>query len=157
MKRLFFAFLIVFVLSESLYAQTEKNGKIVAFHPSAGNSLDLSEKKKYAIFTEYNDSLFESAQLIKYSSDSYSVLIKTVNGKSFEKPAAIRELDSIYAAIEKVKPTAFANAITETENKLTAEEKRKRERRAEIADTLAQISYQSFIIILDIIWILANN
>ena len=152
---LFFLVLISFGIAENAISQTEGNGKIVAFHPSAGNSITLSEKKEFFLFSEYNDSLFESAHLVKYSPANYAVLFKNTKGRSFEKPISVKELDCIYEKIEKVKP---AVVITPTEDyvekKALTKEEQKKIDRIEGAQMIAEISFQ---IIYTLLVILANN
>lgn len=154
-----FLFSIGLGVVKNCLSQTERNGKIVAFHPSVGNSITLSEKKEFSLFTEYNDSLFESAQLIKYHVDTtFAVIIKTTNGKSFEKPIGIKELDAIYASIEKLKPISSKNTAVDDyfDKKPTKEEieAKKKADRKESAEMIAEISFQ---IIYVILVVLANN
>ena len=89
LKFIFLLFLL-FGSAKNNFSQTDTvNGKIVAFHPSVGMGIDLLEKKQFSLFSEYTDSLFQSAQLVKYSTERYAVMIKTTNGQSFEKPISI--------------------------------------------------------------------
>ncbi len=99
-------FVFQFLTVDASSQTVEKEGKIVAFHPAAGNSITLAEKKEFGIFPEYNDSLFESAQLVKYDSARYTVLIKARTGQSLEREILQTELNAIYKKIESVKPVA---------------------------------------------------
>lgn len=149
---LLFLFFISFGVAENGISQTDRNGKIVAFHPSVGNSLTLSEKKEFSLFSEYNDSLFESAQLVKYSIDSYAVLFKNTKGKSFEKPISVQELDAIYAGIEKIKPAAVITPSDDyVEKKALSKEEQKRADRHESAEMIAEISFEIIYAILVIL------
>lgn len=139
---------ILFGYTKSSISQTDKNGKIVAFHPSVGNSINLQEKKEFGIFTEYNDSLFESAQLVKYNSESYTVLLKTTNGQSFEKPISIQELDALYANIEKVKPVITDDYVEVNKPK---EKQFKKDNRSESAQIVAEITIQIVFVLLEIL------
>lgn len=136
----------------------ETNGIIVAFHPSVGNSINLTEKKEFNFFPEYNDSLFESAQLVKYSNDRYTVLFKTTKGGSFEKAITTGELDELYASVEKVKPAEKAPATNNSgEKKLSKEELEKQQKRDdhyESVQTIAEITFQIIFVLLEIC---ANN
>lgn len=156
--KLFFLFFMSFGFNKNGISQTDRNGKIVAFHPSVGNSITISEKKEFSLFTEYNDSLFESAQLVKYRVDStYAVIIKTTNGKSFEKPIGIKELDAIYASIEKLKPASTKTTVDDYFDKKPTKEEieaKKKADRKESAEMIAEISFQ---VIYTILIILANN
>ncbi len=82
------------------------DGKIIPFHPAVGNEVSAAEKKEFGIFTEYNDSLFESAQLIEYDSSKYVVLIRSTRGTSFEREMPVTEKEAIYKRIESIKPFA---------------------------------------------------
>lgn len=155
---LVFIFFLLLGLAENCNSQTnDGNGKIVKIHPSIGNSINLSEKKEFQLFTEYNDSLFESAHLVKYTDSSYTILIKTTTGKSFEKPISIKELDAIYASIEKIRPAGTTPpADDKIEKKPTQEElekQRKRENYYDSAQTIAEITFQ---IIYTLLLICAN-
>lgn len=156
--KFFFLFFMSFGFVKNGISQTDRNGKIVAFHPSVGNSITLDEKKEFSLFTEYNDSLFESAQLFKYSVDTtYAVLFKTTNEKSFEKQISIKELDAIYASIEKRRPATTNTTVDDYfEKKPTKEEieEQKKANRKESAEMIAEISFQ---VIYTILIILANN
>lgn len=143
---LFFSFL----LSLPSWSQTTHSGKIVAFHPSVGNAITVKEKKEYDLFKEYNDSLFESAQLVKYSSDSFAILIKTTTGQSFEKPAGRQELDAIYAAIEKVKPFQ-RSADDYVFDKTEEEERQKRINRSENIQFAVEVTLQIVFVFLEIL------
>lgn len=151
--------LLLFILLGSVkigISQTdEANGKIVAFHPSLGTILNLSEKKQFNLFTEYTDSLFQSAQLVKYTNERYSVLIKTTNGQSFEKPITITELDAIYAKIEKIKP---ASAVTQepllddyVQEKYSSKQKEVKKNRSETAYIIAEVTIQILFVFLEIL------
>lgn len=151
---LFFIFAISFGFAKNSNSQTYKNGKIVAFHPSVGNSIDLSEKKQFLLFTEYNDSLFESAQLIKYNFDSFSVLFKTTKAESFEKSITIKELDEIYGFIEKAKPAATSLNDDYVDKKPTKEKQEKQKKREDHYDSVqivAEITFQIIFVLLEIL------
>ncbi len=154
-KGQFFIFFLLLGFAENCIAQTiDETGKIVKIHPSIGNSIDLSEKKEFQLFTEYNDSLFESAHLVKYGDENYTILIKTTTGKSFEKPISINELDAIYANIEKVKPAPNSQADEVSERKLSKEELEKQQKKESHYDsirTIAEISFQVIFVLLEII------
>lgn len=152
---LFFIFFLLFGSAKNGCSQIyDANGIIVAFHPSVGNAIDLSEKKELNLFPEYNDSLFESAQLIKYSNDRYALLFKTTKGGSFEKPITIKELDEIYFNIEKVKPSAKSSSDDYVDNKASKKSSEKRENRSENVQIAAEITLQIIFVFLEI---LANS
>jgi hypothetical protein len=152
MKKLLLLLGIILIAQDCLKGQTYFEEKVIAFHPSAGNEIDLREKQEFNIFTEYSDSLFESAQLIIYGKGSYSIRIKAINGKTFEKPADTTELDSIYASIERVKPLlAVKDAAIKAH-----EEKRKREERAETARIIADVTCRSIIIVIQVLGAIAQ-
>ncbi len=150
---LFCFFILLFgSVKNSISQIDETNGKIVAFHPSVGISINLSEKKEFAIFTEYNDSLFESAQLVKYSIDNYSVLIKTTKGQSFEKPISIQELDGIYASIEKIKQGNVVAPNTSTDDYVEGnhpKEKEFKKHKSETAYYVTEITIQILFVFLE--------
>jgi hypothetical protein len=107
-------FIFIF-LTQFLHSQTAENGKVVALHPSIGNTIDIKEKKQFSLFPEYTDSLFESAQLIKYNDTTYTFLIKTTSGKSFERAAKFHEMQKDYATIESIKPAQVVNSEKKTD------------------------------------------
>ena len=146
---LLFLLFISFGFTENGISQTDRNGKIVAFHPSVGNSLTLSEKKEFFLFSEYNDSLFESAQLVKHNIDTYTVLIKTTKGQSFEKSISIQELDAIYASIEKIKPQT--KATDDYVVKPQSKEKEIKTDKFEAGYIAAQITLQVIFVLLEIL------
>jgi len=151
----FLLFFLLFGFSQKGNSQIdEANGIIVAFHPSVGNAINLSEKKEFNFFSEYNDSLFESAQLVKYSNNRYTVLFKTTKGGSFEKPITTDELDEIYASVEKVKPAEKALPTNDGgEKKLTKEELEKQQKKDdhyESVQTIAEITFQIIFVLLEI-------
>ena len=147
--KLFLLFFISLGYAKTGIAQSDKNGKIVAFHPSVGNSINLSEKKEFLLFTEYNDSLFESAQLIKYDIDSYTVLFKTTTGQSFEKPIPVHELDAIYSNIEKTKPAA--SSTDDYVEKNQSKEKEIKKDRSQTGFIVAEITIQIVFVLLEIL------
>ncbi len=152
-SKLLFLFFSLLGIAKNSFSQNDGNGKIVAFHPSAGNTITLEEKKTFEIFSEYSDSLFQSAQLVKYSADNYSVLIKTISGESFEKPIAIKELDDIYARIEKVKPAKSLTKPEEdyVEEKQTSDKKIKKDNRSETGYIVGEIVLQVLFVFLEIL------
>ncbi|MBA3971903.1 MAG: hypothetical protein H0X46_07125 [Bacteroidetes bacterium] len=150
---LFFAF-----YSGASFAQESSTDKIIAFHPSAGKTIDLQEKIKYSIFKEYSDSIFQSAQLVKRNTGDYFILISTRSGKSFEKPVTIAELDAIHAAIDKVTPAQHKTVTSiEPETDRNAEEERRiRQRRTENAIIIGDIAYRSFVVLINVLVIIAQ-
>lgn len=145
-------FFLLFGNAKNGISQTDdRTGKIIAFHPSVGNSLDLSEKKEFGVFTEYNDSLFESAQLVKYSIDRYSVLVKTKNGQSFERPISIKELDAIYAGIEKLKPLSSTVETDDYVVEKPAKEKEIKKSRNDTAYIIGEITLQILFVFLEVL------
>jgi hypothetical protein len=155
MKKGCFEFLILCILmvwmtSSTAFAQSEKNGKIISFHPSIGNSIELKEKQEYELFPEYSDSLFESAELIKFDSSNFEVKFKTKNAKSFNRPITTAQLDEIYYAIDRRQPL---NQPTLDEKNELQEIERKR-RNAEIARNVAEISLEAFFYTLQFIFII---
>ena len=101
-----FALLLLSTLS---YSQVPANGRIIILHPSVGNVIDQKEKEQFGLFKEYNDSLFESAELVKYNDTTFSFLITTRAGKSFERPSSDKEVREYYNTIENNKPASVAN------------------------------------------------
>ncbi|MGZ4060904.1 MAG: hypothetical protein ACXVPU_17870, partial [Bacteroidia bacterium] len=101
--------LLLFFSFNFLHSQTIVNGKLIILHPSVGNSIDQKEKKEFSLFPEYSNSEFESAQLIKHNDTTYTFLISTTKGKSFERPTNLREMQQYYNAIEAIKPAQTAN------------------------------------------------
>ena len=143
---------LVIGVAKNGFSQSDRNGKIVAFHPSVGNSINVYEKKELALFTEYNDSLFESAQLVKYSVDDYTILFKTIDNRSFEKLISIQELDTIYARIEKIKPiNKTSPQVDYVFDKEETEEMQKRAARIENVHMIAEISFQIIFVLLEIL------
>ena len=104
------ALLLQFFSFNLLHSQTIVNGKVIILHPSVGNSIDLKEKKEFSLFPEYSNFEFESAQLIKHNDTTYTFLIFTTKGKSFERATNLREMQQYYNAIENIKPAPVANA-----------------------------------------------
>ncbi|MCX6295042.1 MAG: hypothetical protein NTX97_03070 [Bacteroidetes bacterium] len=137
---------------ENGFSQTGQNGTIIAFHPSLGKTVDQKEKKDFGLFPEYTDSLFESAQLVKYAVDSFTVLFKTKIGKSFERPISIHELDKIYATIEQANPSSTVETKNEEDSK---EREIKRRKRNETANNIGEITYLSFEFMLDLIYLIS--
>lgn len=157
MKNYFFLLIFAILFSKSIFAQTNNDDRIIAFHPLSGKTIDVHEKKKYTIFNEYNDSVFEIAQLVKHSNGSYSILVKTKSGKSIEKPASIAELDAIYASIEKIDPAniqAKSNIVEYDTEKRSDEERRIR--RTENAILVGDIALRTFFVLIDILFALAQ-
>lgn len=153
---LFSLFFLLFGFAINGNSQIDNaRGVIVAFHPSVGNSINLSEKKELELFTEYNDSLFESAQLVKYSSESYTILFKSTKNESFEKAISIKELDEIYSKIEHSKPATKTLATADnTERELSKEEQekiKKKEEHYESIQTIAEITFQIIFVLLEIL------
>lgn len=147
-----FLFLLFFSITKTSIAQTDiEKGKIIAFHPSVGNAITIWEKKEFNLFTEYTDSLFQSAELVKYANEKYTVLVKTTNGQSFEKPIFTSELDTIYSTIEKIKPAPKTNTDDYFEDKAEREARQKRVARAESVQMIAEISFQIIFVLLEIL------
>lgn len=149
MKHLF-TIVFSFLLFNFGVGQTDNKDKIVAFHPSIGNTLDKSEKIRYTVFPEYKDSLFESAQLIQHDSSSYSVLIKTTNAHSFKKEINRTELDIIYAKIESMQSTNSGSTDDYVDNS-TTQKKEKKQDHADTARLAGEITLQIVFIALQIL------
>ena len=159
MKKYTFVLLVFIFCSVSAFSQSSSSDRIIAFHPSSGKSIDVQQKNRYNIFNEYSDSVFELAQLVKHKDSSYSILIKTRSGKSIEKAISIAELDNIYSAIDKVEKkqpgTDLYSIEPRVENELS-EERRIRERRVENAIIIGNIAYRSFIVLIEILAVIAQ-
>lgn len=115
----------------------------------------MKKKKQFALFPEYTDSLFQSAELVKYSNGDFKVLIKTTNGQSFEKPISTKELDDIYAKIEKVNPSKIvtSNPLLDdyVEEKYNSKQKDARKSRSETASIIAEVTIQILFVFLEIL------
>jgi hypothetical protein len=152
-EKLVFVFFLTLVWTNAVISQTVLAKKTISFHPAVGLSIDLSEKKELHIFTEYNDSIFDSAVLLVDSTSNYSILFTTITGYVFEKPIVSSEKKAIYDLIEKVKP---ASAVMDPPDYYTVNEEkekalRKERRQADAYRFWSEVTYQSVILILDIL------
>jgi hypothetical protein len=105
MKKIIYFILIFFPFSA--IAQTSDSVKILTLHPSVGKSIDVKEKKEFYLFPDYKDSVFRSAEILKYNDTTYSIRFTTTTGKVFEKPTTTKELDAMYAKVDSKKPTEY--------------------------------------------------
>jgi hypothetical protein len=144
MKKLLTLFLFT-MLSVFSYGQ-DSLSKVVCFHPVLGNLVDRSEKQEYDIFTEYTDSLFESAQLFRAADSSYTIVVKTSNGQSFQKSAGTEELDAIYHKVENTRSAQKAATA-----KQKAEERREKERKAQNTAEWVEFGFNMFFISLEVL------
>jgi hypothetical protein len=112
-------FLLPFI---SIAQQAFDEGIVVALHPSVGLTITKDEKKEFALFPEYNDSIFESAHYIKYNDSTYTFLFRKTDGSKLEKSVTKTETDKMYAQIEKIKPASTINKQPIKEETLKPEE-----------------------------------
>lgn len=105
MKIIIYFILIFFPFSA--IAQTGDSVKILTLHPSVGKSIDVKEKKEFYLFPDYKDSVFRSAEILKYNDTAYTIRFTTTTGNVFEKPTTTKELDAMFAKIDTVKPTEY--------------------------------------------------
>ncbi|MFL5762858.1 MAG: hypothetical protein ACJ77K_02880 [Bacteroidia bacterium] len=148
MKRICLLFALLISLFFKGFSQMDPVGNIIAFHPSVGNSVDLKEKQTFGIFKEYNDSLFESAQLLKYNDSTFTIAVKVKDRNSFEVPATKAQLNEIYHAIDRIQPAEDVDYVDK--KTLEQEERAKRERRAEVWSNIGQATMQGVIVFLEV-------
>ncbi|OFY85257.1 MAG: hypothetical protein A3F72_04445 [Bacteroidetes bacterium RIFCSPLOWO2_12_FULL_35_15] len=120
MKKLIY-FVLLFLPLLSI-AQTSDGIKIITLHPSIGKSIDAQEKKEFFLFPDYKDSIFESAEILKYNDSTYAIRFTTITGKVFEKPVNTNELDAMFAKVDSKKP----NEYVETNRERTSEAKERK-------------------------------
>jgi hypothetical protein len=160
MKNPLFLLLFIFAFRPAvlLSQQDDANGRIIAFHPNAGNTITQSEKSEFGIFREYNDSLFDVAQLIKYNDSTYRILIKTVDGKSILKNTDQQELNAIYAAIDKVRPAEdYKDDAVPLSQRDEEKERIRRQRNQEWADFFTESTVRTMIFLTELtLYIIAN-
>ena len=137
--------LIAFKVSVS---QTKDEGRVVSLHPSVGNVIDAKEKAKFSLFPEYNDSLFESAQLVKYNDTTYSFMIKPVQGKSFERPIEFNELRLYYNKIESIEPASKAITAVDPSDYYTENKGERKKDHMETAGYILETVFDVLFIIL---------
>ena len=100
-------FILLFLSSFILKAQKAcDEGRIVALHPTIGQTITIDEKKKFSLLSQYADSTFESAQLVKYNDSTYSFVIRKTDGERSEKFITKIEVEKMYAQIEQIKPAS---------------------------------------------------
>ncbi len=102
-------------------AQTSESIKILTLHPSVGKLIDVKEKKDFYLFPEYKDSLFESAEILKYNDSTYTIRFKTTSGTVFEKPTSIHELDAMYAKVDSKRPAEYVEPKKDREGRKNKE------------------------------------
>lgn len=103
MKKLSILFLIS--CSLRLAAQHYGTGSIFILHPSIGAHILPEEKKRYALFPEYADSCFLSAQFVQYQDSTFTTLYRLKNREQvLEKTITLNELQHIYEQIEQIDP-----------------------------------------------------
>jgi hypothetical protein len=110
-------FLLFLFLPFFLQAQTADSVKIITLHPSVGKSIDVKEKKEFYLFPDYNDSIFESAEILKYNDSTYTIRFKTTTGNFFEKPTNTKELDAMYAKVDRIKPAEYVETKHDRESR----------------------------------------
>ncbi len=136
-------------VSTATFSQTHEEARIISIHPSVGNTIDVKEKQKFSLFPEYNDSLFESAQLLKYNDSTYTFLIKPVGGKSFERPADFNERQLYYNKIETREPASKVVTAAEPTDYYTGTKERTRNN-YEAAGYIFETVFNVLFIILEI-------
>ena len=112
------------------FSQTSGSVKILTLHPSVGKSIDVNEKKEFSLFPDYKDSIFGSAEILKYNDSTYTIRFTTTTGKVFEKPTNTNELDAMYANVENKKPTEYVE--TKHERKSEAREREAEQKKQEV-------------------------
>lgn len=122
MRRLFFTlFFLSFFFAK---AQNADSGRVIGIHPAVGKSISREEKIRYALFPEYKDSLFESAEIIKYNDSTFMLHVRAVQGTEITTKVSTRELDDLFYDIEKVEKSK-----KEKDEYVLTEEERKEIRR----------------------------
>lgn len=106
-------------------------GKLVVLHPSVDSIITIDKKIKYALFPEYTNSVFGSAELIKYNDTVFSFVFKTTNGSTFERATTRTDIDKMYYQIEERDKNDVASnqkcsdSYVETDEDKTNEKSRK--------------------------------
>jgi hypothetical protein len=102
----YYIFLLIFV-SISLKAQNHfDEGKIIQLHPSTGFAVTPAAKIKYNLFPQFQDSVFEYAQLVKYNDSSFTFIFRTKYDGRVERSTTIAEINDVYNKIEKINPAS---------------------------------------------------
>ena|SRR6218665_2889343 len=135
MKHYFSLFLVVMVCSFA-QAQTNDSAKVIGIHPAVGKSISREEKISYQLFTQYKDSLFESAYVLKLSDSTYEVVVRTIRGDYIRNQISSKEMDDLYYRVDEISKAGkqqndhFANL---------SEEEKKRIRKQQRADAAGEI------------------
>jgi Na+-transporting NADH:ubiquinone oxidoreductase subunit NqrC len=142
--------LLFFLIPLLSSAQTTDSGMVITLHPAVGNTITANEKKQFDLFTEYNDSLFESAQIVKYNDSTYAIRLKTIQGNFFERETDSKELHTIYEKIERIKPVEKDEYV---ENKRNSEQlkKDKQEDRINTGFQFSQMFFELLVITLEVL------
>lgn len=147
MKKIIY-FVLLFLPLLTL-AQTSDGVKILTLHPSVGKSIDVNEKKEFYLFPDYNDSVFKSAEILKYNDSTYTIRFTATTGKVFEKPTNTNELDAMYAKVDSKKPTEYV----ETKQERKSEERERRSEQNRTSRDNAEMGFHIGNIILQVVLI----
>jgi hypothetical protein len=112
MKQLLY-FSLLFFISFSQKAQTADSGKVIGIHPIVGKTISLDEKIKYNLFPEYNDSLFSSAQFIRNSDSTYTIVFTSISGTELKKNISSNEMNDLFYKIDKIEyPDKYCDYVS---------------------------------------------
>lgn len=147
-----FSFLLLFLLCSLAKAQTPDSAKAIGIHPAVGKSISCGEKIKYRLFTEYKDSLFKSAEVLKFNDSTYEAVIHTTKGIDVKTYLSTEEMDRLYFRIDEISKADKQHAGNFTDPSEEEEEKRiKRKQRASAAgDIFLEILGQAIIVSLQV-------
>ena len=101
-------------------AQNTDTMRLIGIHPAVGKTIERDEKKEYHLFTDYNDSLFDYAQVFRKNDTTFRLVITSIRGsqQSYRlDTAAMNELYDRIDAVEQAKLNGDDYADTDTKVK----------------------------------------
>jgi hypothetical protein len=133
----FFLLILSILFFLNLHARNTDSAKVIGVHPAVGKLISLDEKIKYKLFTEYKDSVFVSAQVLKLNDSTFQLSVRSIQGIEIKNHISTKQLDDLFYRIDDVEK---GKKIKEEEYVMTDEEK-KEERRKRSREVSASFWY----------------
>lgn len=138
MKKLFVFSLII--LSSFAQAQTADSGKVIGIHPAVGKLITRDEKIRYRLFSEYKDSTFENAKIIKYNDSTFVLDVTSIQGTEIKTNVNTKQLDDLYFKIDDV----VKGKSVDNDEYVKTDQEKKEERKRRRADADRSFWYNFF-------------
>ena len=94
--------LLLLLLTFATQAQVSDTAKLIGLHPAVGKVIDRDEKMKYRLFPDYDDRLFEKAELYSMNDTAYLLVITSVSGTKMKYHVNEVLMDKLYEQVDAI-------------------------------------------------------